>query len=307
MTGLLIREGWRSFWFEPSRPFNLALCRVLFFSAFFLYYLPQDFSAWGDVSKAFWSPIWIFDLLALPILPGYWLLILQRVWKLALLASCFGLLTRPATVISFLLGFYLIGLPHSFGKVHHSDTIIVLALAIFALSRCGDAVSLDGVIRAARTSVAAADRRRSGEYTWPIRLVWVLMSLIYLGAGVSKLSRSGLDWVFSDNLALLLITHQYHISNADPLTSWGLAVAQYPLLSRSAAAATVVLELLYPLGLFSVRARWILVPSGFVMQLAIRVLMGPAFEQYLICNLFWMPWDRLVHGVKRQCMAREKH
>jgi hypothetical protein len=30
------------------------------------------------------------------------------------------------------------------------------------------------------------------------------------------------------------------------------------------------------------------------MQVGIRLLMGPTFNQYLICNLFWVPWDQIV-------------
>jgi hypothetical protein len=44
---------------------------------------------------------------------------------------------------------------------------------------------------------------------------------------------------------------------------------------------------------FSRRARWVIVPGVFSMQLGIRVLMGPTFIQFLICNLFWVPWNQV--------------
>ncbi len=46
------------------------------------------------------------------------------------------------------------------------------------------------------------------------------------------------------------------------------------------AAATVVFEIGYPLALFSSRARWLIVPAMAFIQIGIRMLMGPSFEQF---------------------------
>src|SRR5207249_2194720 len=81
--------------------------------------------------------------------------------------------------------------------------------------------------------------------------------------------------------------------NDDPLTSWGLSVAQHGWLCRLLAAVTIAIEVGFPLALISRRARWILVPAELGMQIGIRVLMGPSFEQFVICYLFWVPWDRV--------------
>lgn len=134
--------------------------------------------------------------------------------------------------------------------------------------------------------------RLSGEYRWPIRAVWVVMALIFFGAGFSKLRISGFQWIFSDNIAILLNQRNYNIESADPLTSWGLNIASHPWLCRALAAITIAAELFYPLALISRRARWVIVPTVFVMQVGIRVLMGIAFDEYLICNLFWISWSK---------------
>lgn len=295
------RKRWTRFWFEPVEPFNLGICRILFFGAFFLLYLPQDFSAWGDVSHSFWMPIWLFEAFHLPVFSSGLLSILQSIWKASLALSCLGFLTRASTVSSFLLGIYLLGLPHNFGKVHHFDALVVIVLGIMALSRCGDAYSMDRLIRRARQGRNLSVHRPpvSGEYTWPVRAVWLMLALIFFAAGVSKLRHSGLEWIFSDNMSIMLIQHHYHLPNADPLVSWGLALAQYKWLTWLLAAQTVVLEVSYPLALFSRRVRWVIVPGVFLMQVGIRVLLGPTFSQFLICNLFWVPWDRVRRIVVR--------
>lgn len=284
------------FWFEPTDPLNLGLCRVLFFGVFFLFYLPQDFSGWGEVSDVFWTPIPLFEILHIPVLSSSLLVVVQNIWKLSLALSCLGLFTRASTVSSFILGLYLLGLPQNFGETHHYDALVVIVFGIMALSRCGDACSIDRLIRKARRGGDSPIQRpqMSGEYTWPVRAVWLMLALIFFGAGVSKLRHSGLEWIFSDNMALLLIHPYYYTTTNDPLASWGLFLAQYKWLYRPMAAATIVLEVSYPLALISRRARWVIVPGVFFLQAGIRVLMGPSFIQFLFCNLFWIPWDRVA-------------
>lgn len=292
MTNRSISRTWLSFWFEPRSPVTLGVCRVLFFGGLFLLYCSRDFSRWGAVPEMFWSPIWMFDRFQIPVFSTGTLGALQVMWKGALGMSCIGLLTRGATAASFLIGAYLLGLPHNFGKTDHGDAIVVIVMGIMALSRCDASWSVDRLWRTRhRTHSPGEHPAPSGEYTWPVRMVWLVMALIFLAAGVSKLRQSGLEWITSENLANLLIQSNY--TAGVPLTSWGLYVAQYPWICRLLAAATVAFELAYPLALFSRRARRIIVPTLVLIQIGIRLLMGPSFRAMLICNLFWVPWDRV--------------
>jgi hypothetical protein len=291
-----LRERWIRFFFKPVGPRNLGLCRVLFFGVFFLLYLPQDFSAWAYVGVSFFDPIVLFEFLHLPVLPSDLLLVVQDVWKVSLALSCLGLLTRISTMSSLILGVYLLGLENNFGKIHESETLVVICFGILALSRCGDAYSIDRLISRWRqgSDLTVVRPRMSGDYTWPVRTVWVVFTLIFFAAGVSKLRHSGLEWIFSDNLAISLIMSGYHVSDAEPLVTWGLYIAQYVWLTRLLAAGSLVLELSCPLALFSSKARWIIVPSILLLLIGFRVFLGPTFvPQYLICSLFWVPWDRV--------------
>ena len=185
------------------------------------------------------------------------------------------------------------------------DTFIVIILGILALSRCGDSWSLDNLRlrhdrRRSPDSGAEAKltiREAMGVYTWPIRMVWVLLACVFFLAGVAKLRYSGLQWVVSDNMATLLVLHAYVIANADPLTYWGPHLAAHPGAPQLIAATTVIIEVMYPLALVSRVARWILVPSAALMVLGIRVLMGPSFETLAVCALFWVPWSETLAKV----------
>jgi hypothetical protein len=138
-------------------------------------------------------------------------------------------------------------------------------------------------------------------------MIWVVMAMIYFAAGVSKLRHSGFEWIASDNMSQRLIWQCYHISIADPLASWGPALARTVMIPRLLAACGMILELVLPMALFSQRSRWVLVPGVAAMQFGIAVLLGPNFYQLILCQLLWVPWDRVLAPVTRLSEARCRH
>jgi len=292
-----IRGGWNRFWFAPSSAGSLGICRALFFAGV-LYFGWRDYSAFGGVADVFWRPIWWIRLLHLPKPSVEALRVVQTAWRVALAASCLGLLTRVATAVSFALGTYLLGLLYCFGGCGHAWLLAVWTMAGLALSRCGDAISLDRLLlRGGRGRTPAP----SGEYTWPIRIVWAAMACAFFGAGVSKLRHAGLDWIASDRLAIFLVRSNYPlVRSADqPMLDWGLWIASHRWLSRALALGTVVVETLFPLALVSRRLRPVLVGAALAMQVGIQFVMGPDFDIFIWSYLFWVPWDRVAAWVRR--------
>ena len=41
-------------------------------------------------------------------------------------------------------------------------------------------------------------------------------------------------------------------------------------------------------------ARRLVVPGVLLMQIGIRILLGPSFVTWMLCNVFWVPWDSLL-------------
>lgn len=281
-----------AFWFEPATPTNLAVSRIVVYGPLAVFYFLHDYSVWGGVTSALYQPIWLFKTLHLPVFSTTVLDVMQNIWKLSLFTAAVGFLTTASCMVSAVLGLYLLGLPHNFGQTYHFDAAIVFAFAVLALSRCGDALSVDAWHRASRRG-AGTRVSPSGEYTWPIRLVWVTLSLVFFAAGVAKLWTSGFEWIASDHMTLLLMRVQYQISDADPVTNWGSYIAQHPLLTRMLAATTVIVETIYPLALLRTPLRPLIVLAGIGLIVGIRLLMGPTFEHFLLLNAFWVPWDRV--------------
>ncbi len=294
-----VRERWVRFWFKPVDPLNLGLCRVFFFGVFFLFYFGQSARDFSGVSADFWRPIWLFETFNLPVFSVGVLAVFVVVWKVSMALSCLGLFTRVSTVLALVFGTYLLALPQNFGKTGHAHTIVVVVMGIMALSRCGDGFSVDRLIRKARQRNNAEVQRplMSGEYTWPVRAAWLALAFIYFAAGVSKLRHSGLDWIFSDNMATLLISRNYLMNHQGDIADWGFYIAQYTWLPVLMAATTVVFEIGYPVALFSARSRFVIIPTILLFHIGNGLLVGPKFYQYMICNvIFWIPWDRVSRG-----------
>jgi len=292
MTAL--RAHWRRFWFAPQLATNLAVSRLVFFGAVLLYYWHVDFSEWADVSPVLSDPIALFRFLSLPVFSHSVLTVTQAVWKVSLATSCVGLATRASTAVACVLGTYLMGVPQNFGT-HHHDALLAIICGILALSRCGDAWSLDRWLWSSR--LPAGLLPANGEYRWPIRLVWVAMVCVFFAAGISKLRWGGLRWVMSDTLAITLIQAGYHVADRDPLARWGLQLAHHVWMCRVVAAGVLLSELSVPLALFNGYARRVLVPTLFCIQIGIRLVMGASFTQFLAAYVFWIPWEEMVRRI----------
>jgi predicted DCC family thiol-disulfide oxidoreductase YuxK len=307
MTGFVFRRmthRWLMFWFEPRHSTDLGVSRVLFFGLLFVVYFGEDFSEWGSVSEVFWMPIWVFERLGLPALNPKALAVLQFSWKVALAMSAVGMWTRLSMAVSFMAGAYLLALPHNFGHTYHFDALLVFVMGVLAVSRAGDSWSIDALVSAYRRP--HTDRpARSGEFAWPIRAVWVLMALVFMGAGLSKLRHAGISWVLSDTMRTTLVKAHYSLSDADPLVSWGLVLAGSWWAPRVIAGLSLTVELLFPLALLSAKARALLVPAAAGLLVSIRALMGPTFGGFLIANVFWIPWRAIGARVRARLAPRE--
>ncbi len=286
---------------------ELGIHRVLFFAAVLAYSFTMDPPAWASVSSAFWFPTFFFSFFASPVASAATLASMIWIWRAALLMSMLGLFTRFGSVLAFVLGAYLIGLPHNFGKVNHNDAILVVGMAIFAFSRGGDGWSLDSLRGAAsRDRAPAADELEcSGEYSWPLRLCRLMVTFVVFAAGVAKLRHAGLAWIFSDNIYYTILQHHYM---REPYMDIGLLFTSYPWMCKAIAAFTVVVELSAPL-LVVLQGNWRLIHLALVvgMMLGFGLTLGVLFEHYIAMLLiFFLPWPALGAWLgRRASVSRE--
>jgi hypothetical protein len=286
VTRSRLRESWDSFWYRPEAAENLAAARVLL------------------AATALWVVLSRFDLPSIVGLPPellsrvtperrlrFFMLfgvgterVLYGLLHLSLLGGLLGVAPRVSCLLSGLLLYHFApfetiirtGNPYLRGL-----TIPTLGLLILAFSTGGPAFRLFSRAQPAPPSVQR----------WPLALVQVLFVQIYFFAGYSKLFTSGLAWATAANVrGHLLVINQILVEG--PEGSLASLVAGSPLACAVLAASGLVLELVFPVVLFSRKARRFLLPLAFLFHVGNSVLFRIFFQNVGLLLLF-VDWSRL--------------
>jgi hypothetical protein len=155
---------------------------------------------------------------------------IQVVGGLAALAAVVRRRPRLAFAVAWVCYLVLAGLRGSRGKVLHNDLLLLWAAAPFLL---------------APAMVDVRDRIPRRGYGWPVRVATVIIALIYFFAGYHKLRRSGIDWVFGDNMRYVMLWGP-SIGQAqwESLAGW---VGEHIWAARASGAFILGLEISFPL------------------------------------------------------------
>jgi hypothetical protein len=188
--------------------------------------------------------------------------LLQSFALAAAVLATVGLLTRVTLPLAWLAALPLVAMTSSLGKVVHNDVLLLLCLVPLLPSRAGAAWSLD-----ARQRPVAA---RGPAFGWPVRTAMVVVSGAYFFSGLAKLLHAGPAWVASGNVRWVL----YASSDSQPEPNpFALFVADRPVLAHLVAAATLAVELGFPLVLWRPRLAWLFVPAVVAMHAGIGLAM----------------------------------
>ncbi len=285
--------AWNTFWFAPAAPWPLGLCRAGFFASFHSLYLSRTDLRWYALFPSeFYHPRSFFAWLSLP-MPSWdvmgWLV---TAFEISIILAALGLLTRLAILTAFVLGLYVLGLQFNYGYLHWAHAIVPIVVGILALAPCGDALSLDALVRRVATAKVV---QAGGQYRWPVQLVRLVFVTVFLAAGLAKLRQAGLEWVLSDTLRNYFLENQY-VFRSEGATAWSHLLADWlvvrPGLCRVLAGMALAVELGTPAALFSRHARRWLIPLLFLFQVGNALLLyQDFFFAYLGLYLFWIPWD----------------
>jgi hypothetical protein len=288
------------YFFKPEDPKGLACCRIAFYALAFFYFFPVvttfanlPISEFSNVPEFFKGndDLWPWDF-AFPVLSSGGLLFIGFIWKLSLFTSCIGLFSRLSMALAFILGSYHVVLPYTFSHMSHAGGLFIIFMGFMALSRAGDALSVDSYMRKDPDFAEKVKSRIAlGEYTWPIRFIWLMFSVGYLGAGIFKLQNSGLHWFSPDTMAQQFLLKAYGANKlAFPVINGGGYLAQFSFLTVAMSVMTIVAECGFFLVMFSKWARAIMVPMMFFFHLGIYLFMGPDFFLWGISYVFFIPW-----------------
>jgi len=292
------------FLFVPGSPVPLAILRIIFFGFFLLFFTWYDaLNRWNDATMqpATYAPRGLIYLLGVGLQSEHPTNVIFGIYVAGMAMALVGFFTRAGALMAGICGVYLYAMPSSFGKIGHGNMIVLFTTFTFAMSRAGDALSVDAMIRRMR---GIAVPGRSGEYTWPIRVVWIFMALIFFATGVAKLRWGGYDWLFTPHLASTIRQHYLLPESRAPGSPIGLWIASHEWLCIMSAWLTVFVELFFPLALVNKWCRLFFVPMMFLLQFGIGFSMGVFFFTFFVCYLFWLPWE--VWGLRSERAMAER-
>ena len=247
--------------FAPGDPRRLAAVRVGLCALLAARLASGPYPELATQPEALFRPISFLRLLERMPSPEV-VAVLQSFALGAAVLATVGLLTRVTLPLAWLAALPLVATTSSLGKVVHNDVLLLLCLVPLLPSPAGAAWSLDARLR----PVAA----RGGAYGWPVRTAMVVVAGAYFFSGLGKLLHAGPAWVLSDNVRWVL----YASSDAQPTPNpFALFVADRPLLAHLVAAATLAVELGFPLVLWRPRLAWLFVPAVVAMHAGIGLAM----------------------------------
>lgn len=282
-----IASRWNNHFYKNIPAEYLAIQRIIFFgflSFYTFFFEVQQYSYWRLLPDSLWFPVGVFTIFKTPPLSYELLMILEVMWPWALLLSAIGLFTRVFTLLSFLMHFTFVGCSLSYGEGSFDQLLTSIFLLIFALSRSGDQLSLDYMIGPKLV------KKDYTNYFWPIRLQQWVFCAFFMGAAVSKLSLSGLSWIFSDTLSNYML-YAYYRRVLSPWVldlSIGLWLSTIPWLSKLLAAGVIFLELFSSLSIFlKNNFKYIFMLSHLFMSISFFFVVTEGFFNIIAFYICW--------------------
>jgi len=291
-------DGWNSFWFAPSDPAPLCLIRLFGGAMLFYTHLVWSF----DLEAFFGATSWTSEQGAVLLKPDsftwsyFWLIdspaVLWTVHILALVVFAMlalGLFTRIVSVLAFLAALsYVHRVP---GALFGLDQINGMLAMYLMIGPSGAYFSLDRLLARRRGKIPPGPVPPSTSATIATRLIQIHMCIIYLFAGMSKLT--GLSWW--DGTAMWLSVANLEYQSVD--MTW---MARWPRLVNLCTHATVFWEVYYCALIWPRRLRPLMLMLAVPMHLGIAVCLGMVTFGLimLIANIaFIPPW--VLHAVFR--------
>ncbi len=301
-----VLASWNRFWFQAVDPATLGMIRILAGAMLFYTHLVWSIDLTEFVGPDGWLPAgavgliqegtyswsylwWIEDS---PVL--LWSAHIAGLVIFAMLTV--GLLTRVASILALFVALaYVQRLP---GALFGLDQINVMLALYLAIGPSGDAFSLDRWLRSRRAG-HVLPIRHSWTANLAIRLIQIHMCVIYLFAGMAKLT--GAAWW--DGTALWMAFGNMEYQSMD--MTW---MASYPLLIDVMTHVTVFWELSYAALVWPRLTRPIVILLAIPLHMGIAICLGMITFglAMLIGNLAFVS-PTIVRAVCLRLVPRQAH
>jgi hypothetical protein len=291
---------------ERNAAGRMGLFRMVF-SLFLIWQASQGhFVLAAQMPTTAWRPIALLSWLPHVQTPSplfYYSLEAAFIFTLVLLLI--GYRVRLMTLLVLVLGFVLEAFRLSFGRIEHGSVFQSFYIPLIMLfSQWGATYSLDSLLRRRRTGIAVEPSDSSWRYIWPMRVLLLLLSFLFLTAAYFKLAGTG--WLTNpDVFANVLLRENVEITAkgyaAPPLL---LILAQLPLVTVTFRFATLAFEGLFFVSLLGNRLRNFIVSVAMIFHALNALLLYVSFTYMLIIYGLFVDWHDFArrwtpHSVKR--------
>ncbi|MEZ4368832.1 MAG: HTTM domain-containing protein [Kofleriaceae bacterium] len=252
-------------WLAPLAPTRLAALRLVV-GTFAVGYLGGRFLhlvGYGAFAAADFRPVGVVDLLLdRPLSSAAWtaLVVATTILAVAFAVGAWHRWLAPAFAALLL---FTLTYRNSFGMVFHTENLLVLHVAILAVSPAADAWSVDAWRRLRRGRTPPAP---DGRYAWAVRTAAVVTVSTYVLAGIARLRLAGDAWLGGEQLRnqIAIDNLRKHVLG-DRIADLAVPLLEHPGAFTVLALATLVVELGAPVALVGGRVAglWIATAWGF--------------------------------------------
>jgi hypothetical protein len=231
-------------------------------------------------------------------------LIAGKVMVAACVTGILGIFSRTSLLVVAVTIFYGWGTIQWYGKIDHHHHVLWFAL-VLAASPCGDALSVDALVRAWRRRRRGAKEPPLQEdlaYGLPLHVCMLLMGVLYFFPGFWKIWRSGFDWFLGDNPFNQTYIKWHMLGRWLP----PFRIDEYPLLMHAGALATILFELSFIFLIFGPTTRILAGLAGVTFHTSLNVFMRHGFETLRNCYVIFVDWHGSCDGFANELSPRAR-
>lgn len=145
--------------------------------------------------------------------------VFEWITALVLFLGVIGWRTRVVIPIAAMCYLLLGGIVRHYAWYTHTGLLPTYVLAVLSFTPCGDALSVDRLLRSSHEERVLDPQRPTAAYGWSRFACWAVMAIPYAAAGFSKLRKSGFKWVDPVNMQAWI-----YETNLDPMQfDWRIA------------------------------------------------------------------------------------
>ncbi|QDT39419.1 hypothetical protein [Stratiformator vulcanicus] len=296
---------WRRGWRVPGCAADLAFLRITVCSIGLLAFFWTKPEAAADMPAGLIKPLGLFTEmkhsfgLAEAFRDPTILFGIRWTTGLFLILGAIGFLTRWSLACAYLSYFVFMGIGREYNFCYHEFFSVLALLPLLILTPCSRVWSVDALMRRLSHGDRLNPFLQTSEYGAARMLIWTPFAMMYLGAAISKIRNTGLFWWWPSNMQFIIFSDQL---DDFMVFDWGIESLIFgapAALFGFIGLGGLLVELFFPLVLYSRIARWILPTAALGLHVGIWIAQRLVFQDLLFVPLFFISMAALRRGIGR--------